>query len=459
MSVFAEQVRAYLQDKEMDKLKELLNQQELHQLLELFFEFEGTDNLDEMLVLFRLLNKDLSLAVFEQLSVDLQEKLIYSFTDEKSIELVLGMEPDDRARLMDELPAKVAKKLLNKLTPEERGKTSILLGYAPRTAGRIMTPEYVSLKAEMTAEEALEKIRRERKSAETVYVLYVTDANRKLLGVLSLGELVSAAKSARIGDIMTETIAKVDTDTDQEDVARLLQDRDLLAVPVVDRENRLVGIVTVDDAIDVLEEETTDDIFDKVGLTNLTSQETGRSQRLVTGSTWEVWKVRIPFLIITLIGGMLAGAVIDAYEETLEAVAAVAIFIPVIMDMGGNVGTQSSTIFTRAFVLGHINVKRFGSHFLREVKIGFSMGVIMGIAAGIIATLWQQDPNFGLAVGVSLALTMTIATSMGFLVPFVLVRMGFDQAAGSDPFITTIKDVTGLFIYFTSVSIFLGHLL
>lgn len=322
-----------------------------------------------------------------------------------------------------------------------------------------MTPEYVSLRAEMTAEQALEKIRRKRKSAETVNVLYVTDTNRKLLGVLSLGDLVTAGKAAKVAEIMNKKVFQVATDSGQEEVARLLKDRDLLAVPVVDREELLVGIVTVDDAIDILEEETTDDIFDKVGLTALARKETGRSQRLVSGSFWDAWKVRIPFLIITLIGGLLAGGVIDAYESTLEAIAAVAIFIPVIMDMGGNVGTQSSTIFTRAFVLGHINIKKFGSHFLRETKIGFSMGAVMGVAAGFAASIWQQEPNFGWAVGISLTLTMTIATSMGFLVPYLLVKMGFDQAAGSDPFITTIKDISGLLIYFSLVSVFLGHLL
>jgi len=222
-----------------------------------------------------------------------------------------------------------------------------------------------------------------------------------------------------------------------------------------------VGVVTVDDAIDVLEEETTDDIFDKVGLADIamTRRESSRSEQLVKGPLKNVLKVRVPFLIITLIGGMLAGAVIDVYEATLEAIAAVAIFIPVIMDMGGNVGTQSSTIFTRALVLGHINMKHFRKHLFREMGIGISIGVIMGAAALAIATLWQGNIDFGYAVGISLALTMTLATTLGFLIPWVLVKLGFDQAAGSDPFITTVKDVTGLFIYFTSVSIFLGYLL
>lgn len=461
MSEFNE-IKTLLQKKdalELEKLKEVINQEDYYLLVDLLTELAEEENLEDIVILFRLLDKELSLEVFEQLSLDMQEKLIQSFTDEKANEIVTGMEPDDRARLMDELPAKVTKTLLNKLAPEEREKTATLLGYPPETAGRIMTPEYVRLRAEMTAEQALEKIRNQRQRAETIYVLYVTDDKRKLLGVLSLGDLVTAEKTAKIANIMNENVIKVNTETDQEEVAKVLKDRDLLAVPVVDKEDRLVGIVTVDDAMDILEEETTEDIFAKAGLTTLTTQETGRSERLVSGPIWQAWKVRIPFLIITLIGGMLAGAVIDAYEATLEAIAAVAIFIPVIMDMGGNVGTQSSTIFTRAFVLGHINVRRFGKHLSREVLIGFSMGALMGTAAGIIASTWQQDPSFGWAVGISLCLTMTIATFLGYLIPFILVRMGFDQAAGSDPFITSIKDITGLFIYFTSVTIFLGHML
>ena len=167
----------------------------------------------------------------------------------------------------------------------------------------------------------------------------------------------------------------------------------------------------------------------------------------------------MPFLIITLIGGMLAGLVIEGYEASLEAIAALAIFIPVIMDMGGNVGTQSSTIFTRALVLGQINVRRFFQHWLREVKVGLSMGVLLGLAAGVIAALWQQMPALGIVVGLSLTFTITIATALGFMIPYILVKLGFDQAAGSDPIITTIKDITGLFIYFFLVNVFLGHLI
>ncbi len=387
---------------------------------------------------------------------------LFRLLDRKAFATIFSnMASDVRADLYQNLKKDQQIDLLTHLDNRTRENVRHLSSYDPETAGGIMSSEFVSLSADMTAEEALRKIRNLKKNAENLYVLYVTNEQRKPIGKISLGALVSAAKSTRVSEIMSEEFAVAKTDMDQEEVARLLKNRDLVEIPVVNRENRLVGVVTVDDAMDVLEEETTDDMFDKVGLMDLSAahRERGRSERLIRGTTWDVMKVRVPFLVITLIGGMLAGAVIGAYEATLEAIAAVAIFIPVIMDMGGNVGTQSSTIFTRGFVLGHIDVKDFGKHFLREVRVGLSMGLVMGLVAFAIATIWQDNPSFGYAVGISLFLTMTLATSMGFLVPWILVKLGFDQAAGSDPFITTIKDVTGLFIYFTSVNIFLGYLL
>lgn len=454
MSLF-EMVRQYLDENQIEALKNEISQAQILEIVRLLIQLPS----DDRAVVFRLLPKDTAMEIFEQLDTGLQQDLISSLKEESATELFIDMEPDDRARLLDELPARVAKKLLASLSEEEKEKTSVLMGYPPRTAGRIMTPEYVRLRRTLTVSEAIDTVRRNGEDKETVYTLYVTDDTRKLEGVVSLKDLVMASPDQKVEEVMAEKVISATTETNQEEVARLLHDLDMLAIPVVDRENRLVGIITIDDAMDIIEEETTDDIFDKVGLAALAGQESGRSLRLVRGNLWDVWKVRVPFLVITLIGGLLAGAVIDAFEETLEAIAAVAIFIPVIMDMGGNVGTQSSTIFTRAFVLGHINVKRFFSHWLREAGIGLSIGLVMGTAAGIVAAVWQQEPNFGWAVGIALALTITIATSMGFLVPFVLVKLGFDQAAGSDPFITTIKDISGLFIYFFMVNIFLGHLL
>ncbi len=450
-----EKVKEHLENQEMESLKELVNETDVMEITDLIEELPS----DEEAVVFRLLDKEKALDVFEQLDIELQQKLISSFKEDRAIEFVSAMEPDDRVRLLDELPARVTKKLLASLSYEERQKTNELMGYSPKTAGRIMTPEYVRLKREESVKDALETVRKNGGEKETVYILYVTDNTRKLEGVVSLRELVMASPDQKVEEIMNQNIASVSTDTDQEEVARLLQDLDLLAVPVVDRENRLVGIITVDDAMDIIDEETTDDIFDKAGLTALAGQETGRSLRMVTGSLWQVWLVRLPFLVITLIGGLTAGAVIDVYEETLQAITALAVFIPVIMDMGGNVGTQSSTIFTRAYVLGHISMKRFFRHWFREIGVGLSIGMIMGVATGLVASLWQESVELGLTVGLSLAITVTLATGLGFLVPFTLVRLGFDQAAGSDPFITTIKDIVSLMVYFYLTTVFMGHLL
>jgi magnesium transporter len=188
-------------------------------------------------------------------------------------------------------------------------------------------------------------------------------------------------------------------------------------------------------------------------------KEASKSNVLVNGTVFQIWKVRLPFLIITLIGGMLAGAVVGAFEEALEAIVILAIFIPVIMDMGGNAGTQSSSIFTRAFVLGQISFEKWRKHLGKEVLVGMTMGAVLGAAACLIAYLWQGIFALGLVVGLSLFFTVTIATTLGFLIPYILVKLGFDQAAGSDPFITTIKDVTGLLIYFGLATTLLAHMM
>lgn len=249
------------------------------------------------------------------------------------------------------------------------------------------------------------------------------------------------------------------THEDQEIVARKIQDHNLLAIPVVDSEKRLVGIVTVDDAIDILQEEETEDVFIKAGLNEIHSRETTRSYHLIKGTLRKVLGVRLPYLLITLLGGMLAGTIIGAFEETLESILALAFFIPVIMDMGGNVGTQSSTIFARGLVLGHIDLTHFKGQILREAKVGATMGLLLGIGAGLFGWLWQDFFELGLVVGISIFITITIATIIGFGVPYALTKLGYDQAAGADPIITTLKDVSGLVINFSMASLLLGHLI
>lgn len=454
--------KGLLEEKSFETLKNELAEASFQEVVELFNSPDGIGETRDLVLLFRLLSKDRSLEVFESMNADQQERLLNAFSDDQAVELLSELDPDDRARLLGEVPAKIAKKLIRNLSKEEREKTDLLLNYPPETAGRIMTPDYVSLKKEMSVKEALDKLRRnkeEMKDKETIYALFVVDKERRLIGALSLRDLVLAEEEEKVEDIMNTEIIKIWTREDQEKVAKVLQDHDLLALPVVDREDRLVGIVTVDDAMDVMEQEATEDMFEKAGLSALHQKELGKSASLVRGNLFKVCQVRIPFLLITLVGGMLAGAVIDTFEETLAAVTAVAIFIPAIMDMGGNTGTQSSTIFTRAWVLGQIDVKNFLRYFFREIGIGLTMGVLLGIMAAFVATFWQGNPWLGAAVGLSMALTMTLAAMLGFLIPYLLVKAGFDQAAGSDPILTTLKDITGLTIYFYSCIFFLSHML
>jgi len=450
-----EKVLTYLENKDMISLKALLAQAEEMEILNTLNDLQ----LSEDVIIFRLLDKDKALSIFELLDTDIQHALLRSFTDEAAIEYVNEMAPDDRVRLLDELPATVAKKLIASLSHEERVATNILMGYKAETAGHIMTTEFISLRKNMTVKQASEKIRQQAEDTETIYTLFVTDNARKLEGVLSLKKLFLASQETKIEDLMEKRAPRVSTETDQEEVARTLQELDLLAIPVVDKEERLVGIITIDDAIDILEHEATEDIYDQAGLADVTNNETNRSEVLINGSIWKIWKVRLPYLLATMALGFVSGLVIDGFEETLEAIIGVAIFIPLIMGMGGNVGTQSSTVFTRGVVLGHIQLKNFFRHFVKEIGVGFSIGALIGTISGVVASLFLGFPMLGLAVALAMVVTMTIASLLGFLVPFILIKCKVDQAAGSAPIITSLKDLVALVVYFVSVNIFIGNML
>jgi len=450
-----EQILSSLKEKDMGTLKNLLSEAEVVEILNIFHDLPP----NEQVIVFRLLSKSDALDLFEELDTEDQQNLMDSFTDAQAIELVNELAPDDRVRLLDELPATVAKKMLAALSPNEREMTNLLMGYEAQTAGRIMTPEYVRLRKELTADEALAKIKTFAVEKETIYTIYITDEERKLKGVLSLRDLLIASPDTKLEDIMENISVTVSTDTDQEEVARIVQKLDWLAVPVVDKEGRLVGIVTMDDAMDILEDEATEDLMTQAGL--LPGKEANRSELLIRGNLWTIWKVRLPFLFIAIVGGMLAAVLMSGFEDVLEASFAVAFFIPLIMDLGGSVGTQSSTVFARGVALGHINMGQFAKHFVKEVGVGLSLGIVTGAIAGGIATIWQgsEAPLIGLAVGLSVMVTATIAAILGFLVPFVLVKRNIDPAAGSSPIITTIKDISGLLVYFVFASIFLSQLM
>lgn len=448
-----ERITTLLSQQKLTELKELLNDdlgfQELSELLEQF-------SPNEQVVLFRLLDKDTALEIFEVMEPGKQKDLLEAFTATEVNELFSGIDPSDQVRLLDELPAKVAKELLKSIPRETRDNAAMLMGFHPGTVGRVMSPHYLRLRQDDTASSALERIRLLKPDREVLLDIWVTDKHRVLEGVVTLRDLVLADPEATIGDIMDDDVVYVTADTDQEDAVNIIKKFDLVSLPVVDSENRLVGALEYDRALDIMQEEATEDLLEKGGVLTLQKREENLSNRLIHGSLFQVLSVRLPFLLITLMGGLLAGVVISRFEEALGTVLALAFFMPLVMDMGGNVGTQSTTIFTRSLVLGHVRPNEFLKPLLNEVVRGLTMGVILGSATSIIAYIWQGDPRLGLVVGLSLLFTITLAATLGFLVPWAMYKLNLDQAAGAGPILTTIKDITGLLIYFYLASLFMN---
>jgi len=412
-------------------------------------------------VAFRLLDKDQAIATFEQLNADEQRSLVLAMESSEAIAIIEGLDPDDRAALFDELPAKVAKRLLADLRPETRAQIHMLLNYPPDSAGRIMSPNYVMVRRYATVGEALETVRRSPLKREGIAVVFITDATRRYEGFVRLTDLVKADPDTPVSELIEGADVRVAASDAATAAARLLQRLDLPAVPVVDRENRLVGAVTFDDAMDILEEESSETMYQKAGVAPVgQGADVVRSERLTCGSILYPVRVRIFFLLITLAGGLAVGRIIEHFESVITSVTAAAVFIPMIMDMGGNVGTQSTTIFARGLALGHIDLSRFLRHLWWETRVGMVLGLILGVVGGAIAYVWQGAPNglpeLGIAVGVSLFISSTLACFLGFLMPWALLKLGLDHAAGADPFLTTLKDFTSLTIYFFLVVFLLG---
>ena len=390
---------------------------------------------------FRFLGKDEAISVYEYLDSATQQSLLRLLRSGEMREVVEEMSPDDRARLLEELPAKVVRQLLSELSPEERRVTAQLLGYEAETAGRLMTTEYIALKENQTAATALEIVRRRARDTETIYSLYVTDAQRRLTGILSLRDLVTADLNARIGDVMTGDVLSVATDTDQEKVARTIQRYDFLAVPVVDSEQRLVGIVTVDDVIDVIEQEATRDLY-AAGAVQAGDEDDYFSSNLFT-----VARRRVVWLSVLVLASFFTSEVIAANEAVLKQVVLLAAFIPLLGGTGGNVGAQSSTVVIRGLSTQSISVLKPLQAVLREAMAGALLGVLMMIV--VLPFAWWRGGGalVGVSVGISLLAITTLAATAGAAFPLLFDRMGLDPALMSTPFITTCTDVAGTLIY------------
>jgi magnesium transporter len=408
--------------------------------------------------IFRLLPRELAGQVFAYLPLDQQENLLRCLTKEQMRTVLSAMTPDDQARLLEELPASVTRRLLETLSPQELRAARDLLGYPPHTAGRYMTPQYVALRPDMTAREALEHVRRTGHGKETLNVLYLLDANHKLLEELRLGSLVLADPYTRVADIEHRPLVAILATTDREEVLRAFKKYDRTALPITDKQGHMLGIITADDVLDVAEQEATEDIQKGGGMEALDAPYLDVSYRQM------LWK-RGGWLSALFLGEMLTATAMTYFQNEIERAVVLAMFVPLIISSGGNSGSQAATLIVRSLALTELRLRDWWRVYLIELRSGATLGAWLGLIGFVRIFLWQHLglTNYGehyllvgLTIWVSLIGVVTFGSLMGSMLPFILRRLGFDPATSSAPFVATLVDVTGLIIYFSAAALILS---
>ena len=440
-----------------EEVQEMLNEKRYRELKAIFAAMEPADIAiifedisDKMIPLvYRILPKDMAAEVFVEMDNDQQEMLIAGFSDQELKEVLDELYVDDAVDIIEEMPASVVKRMLKQTDPETRRQINEILKYPDDSAGSLMTIEYLSLKADMTVSEAFVRIRRIGEDKETINVLYVTDKDRHLIGVLSIRNLLLADPEDVIRDIMETNITAVTTLTDKEEVAQQLSRYDYLAMPVVDQEHRLVGIVTVDDAMDVLQEENTEDIEMLAGITPT-------DKPYIKTGILETYKKRIPWLLILMISATFTGAIITRYETALGAYVILTAFMPMLMSAGGNAGSQSSVSIIRGLALDEIDYSDTFRILLKEFTVGLICGLTLAVANFAKLMLFDRlAVDVAIVICAALMMTIIAAKLIGCSLPILAKRLGFDPAVMANPFITTLVDAISLIVYFKIATIIL----
>ncbi len=378
---------------------------------------------------------------FSELDKPIMLELVEGLSHQFMADVVTEMASDDAADVLDALPDEVAMEIRTHMELKDRYEVEELLKYDPDTAGGIMSPDFMYLDEELTVEDAIAKVQKRSEEKEMVFYLYITHGEGQLAGVLSLRELILHPMHRKLKNIMNANVITVTTDTDQEEVAHIVSQYNLLAVPVVDATFTMVGIVTVDDIIDVLREEANEDFMQMAGA--------GRDQEILLKPLHQKILIRAPWLLASWFGGVGAMYIINSFEEALTQVLALAAFIPIIAGMGGNIATQSSTIIVRGLATGRVNTQQFLQVIAKETAVGVALGVVFGLLLGVIAFFSYSDPmELGFVVGASVFAVMVMAATVGSFVPLVLKRLNIDAAVATGPFITTAVDVLGVGLYF-----------
>jgi magnesium transporter len=447
-------IRSLIERREWDGIQQLLKGWPPAAVVDIMYQLHKM----ERVLFFRALSRSQASKVFAHLNRADQDALLRELTDSETQQLLADLPPDDRVALLSSLPDSVTRRLLNLLNEADLEEVRWLLGYPEESVGRLMTPDFVAVRPDWTVEQAITHIRKVGWDSETVNHIYVTGTDGTLLGDVRLRQLLLAGAEQQIDVIMNRATATLEAQADQEEAVRMIKRYDQYALPVVGDDNHLLGIVTVDDLMDVEEREVTEDFHKQAG-EGISADEHAYSEALLDSSIWKVLRLRLPWLLVALVGGLFAGVVMERFEETLAAVVALAFFIPLIMDMGGNVGTQSSTIFVRGLSVGQIQRDNIKEQLFREVLTGLATGVIIGALAGLVAFIWQGIFELGLVIFLSMVTVCTLASLIGYGIPWLAHKLNRDPATVSAPFITTIKDVTALAVYFALANWLLSALL
>lgn len=407
---------------------------------------------EHLLTAFRMLKKDVAADVFSFMDIEMQESIIAKMSDSEISMIIEDLFIDDAVDLLEELPAIMVKRILKISRPETRNLINKFLSYPENSAGSVMTAEFIDLHKEMTVAEAIDNIRRKGIDKETIYVAYVTNSSRVLEGIVSLKDLIFARPEALVGDIMETELICGHTLDDREDIASTITKYNILALPIVDKENRLVGIVTVDDAMDVIEEETTEDI-EKMSAIVPSDKPYMRS------GVFEIWKTRIPWLLLLMLSATFTGQIISSFESKLAAIPVLIAFIPMLMDTGGNSGGQASVTVIRGMATGEIEIRDILKIIWKEIRVALACGVVLS-ACNFVKILLVDNLIFGngvslaanAVVSLTLLATVIVAKVVGCSLPILAKKVGFDPAVMASPLITTVVDAVSLLIYFAIAS-------
>lgn len=443
-----DRIKETIEDENFAQLEQILNSYHSADLAEILQELKP----EERITAFKHIEEEKAAEIIEYLPAQYQVEILSEIGEEYASRLIMKMPHDEIADVLADMEEDESESYLKKLPKKISSEVRELLAYKEDSAGGIMTPNVLTVNKDMKVEDVLSfiKIRAEKDDVE-LYYLYVIDNQKHLLGVVSLRALLTKPYKTKVEDIMTRDIVKLQIDDPQDAVADIFMKYQYSALPVVDLYNRLKGMITWDDAQDIIEEETTEEIYTSSGITtNIVDED-----EIVYGSTINAIRARIPWLLITLIGEFFAVHVANKFEGTLHALPIIAIFMPLLAGLGGNIGTQSITLMVRGLSTGQINLNSAFYHIFREVRVGLSIGLVFGILVMVVTWGWRHNYELGIVVGVAMAINMTMATLLGTITPFILKKMKIDPAIASGPVIATTIDVIGLAVYFSLVTAFL----